>query len=284
MGAIAIVVGGCLVIYQRRIRQTRKRRAPSLASISICTNPMATTLSLVRTERRWGPPAWHVRILKWPPTAMSAAGSRVSWSGLHHHVAGQQGAGALHWRGRRRRRRERHIHWPVDPGQSLERGTVEPVNEPLSCTSPEAEKAKQGPLVSGEPGIAGVTFHVTDRSGVASQCTYSSEGYNDSSAYPPTARSISSSPPSERSRRGQARSHVTTARVRRHLSSTDRRRRLRASSPLETSNESAVNAAGQRSGSGCVRTAARVFRHQCADVGQVSMATFGPIPLAHTRQ
>ena len=57
-------------------------------------------------------------------------------------------------------------------------------NEPLNCTSPEAEKAKQGPLVSGEAGLAGVTFHVTDRSGVASQCTYSSEGYNDSFGLP----------------------------------------------------------------------------------------------------
>ena len=43
---------------------------------------------------------------------------------------------------------------------------------------------KQGPLVSGEPGLAGVTFHVTDRSGVASQCTYSSEGYTDSFGLP----------------------------------------------------------------------------------------------------
>jgi len=36
---------------------------------------------------------------------------------------------------------------------------------------------KQGPTVSANPGLTGVTFHVTDRSGVTSQCTYSSEGY-----------------------------------------------------------------------------------------------------------
>jgi hypothetical protein len=43
----------------------------------------------------------------------------------------------------------------------------------------------QGPTVSAQPGLAGVTFHVTDRSGVASQCTYSSEGFtSDSFALP----------------------------------------------------------------------------------------------------
>lgn len=35
----------------------------------------------------------------------------------------------------------------------------------------------QGPTVSATPGLAGVTFHITDRSGVASRCTYSSEGF-----------------------------------------------------------------------------------------------------------
>ncbi len=56
-------------------------------------------------------------------------------------------------------------------------------NEPLSCTAPEAQ-VKQGPLVSADPGLTGVTFHVTDRSGVASQCTYSSEGYTDTFGLP----------------------------------------------------------------------------------------------------
>jgi hypothetical protein len=50
--------------------------------------------------------------------------------------------------------------------------------------SQQAPAPKQGPLVSGQPGLTGVTFHVTDRSGVASQCTYSSEGYTDSFGLP----------------------------------------------------------------------------------------------------
>lgn len=48
------------------------------------------------------------------------------------------------------------------------------------CTQPGQQAPKQGPAVNGTAGITGVTFHVTDRSGVASQCTYSSEGYTDS--------------------------------------------------------------------------------------------------------
>ncbi len=55
--------------------------------------------------------------------------------------------------------------------------------------APPAQQApppapKQGPLVSAQPGLTGVTFHVTDRSGVASQCTYSSEGYTASFGLP----------------------------------------------------------------------------------------------------
>ena len=59
---------------------------------------------------------------------------------------------------------------------------VQPPAAPAQQAPPPAPK--QGPLVSGEPGLAGVTFHVTDRSGVASQCTYSSEGYTDSFGLP----------------------------------------------------------------------------------------------------
>lgn len=55
---------------------------------------------------------------------------------------------------------------------------------PAQQPPPSQSAPKQGPLVSGEPGVAGVTFHVTDRSGVASQCTYSSEGYTDSFGLP----------------------------------------------------------------------------------------------------
>jgi hypothetical protein len=55
------------------------------------------------------------------------------------------------------------------------------------CAVPEQQAPKQGPTVSANPGLAGVTFHVTDRSGVASQCTYSSEGYTDSFGLPAKA-------------------------------------------------------------------------------------------------
>ena len=46
---------------------------------------------------------------------------------------------------------------------------------------PPVEVPKQGPTVDPDPGILGVTFHITDRSGVASQCTYSSEGFETTS-------------------------------------------------------------------------------------------------------
>jgi hypothetical protein len=59
---------------------------------------------------------------------------------------------------------------------------VKPAPPPSQQAPPPAPK--QGPLVSAEPGGLGVTFHVTDRSGVASQCTYSSEGYTDSFGLP----------------------------------------------------------------------------------------------------
>jgi hypothetical protein len=47
-----------------------------------------------------------------------------------------------------------------------------------------AEGPKQGPTVTPKAGLAGVTFHVTDRSGVASQCTYSSEGFESAFGLP----------------------------------------------------------------------------------------------------
>ena len=59
---------------------------------------------------------------------------------------------------------------------------VQPAAAPAQQAPPPA--AKQGPLVSASKEIGGVTFHVTDRSGVASQCTYSSEGYTDSFGLP----------------------------------------------------------------------------------------------------
>jgi hypothetical protein len=50
---------------------------------------------------------------------------------------------------------------------------------------PDADaQPKQGPTVTPDPGIGEVTFHITDRSGVASQCTYSSEGFQSSFGLP----------------------------------------------------------------------------------------------------
>lgn len=56
---------------------------------------------------------------------------------------------------------------------------------PLKCVKEAAAEApKLGPTVSPDPGLTGVTFHITDRSGVASQCTYSSEGFETSFGLP----------------------------------------------------------------------------------------------------
>ena len=65
---------------------------------------------------------------------------------------------------------------------------------PPACTGPEAvlwgdyclvnQQPLQGPTVTPNPGLAGVTFQVSDRSGVASQCTYSSEGFETSFGLP----------------------------------------------------------------------------------------------------
>jgi hypothetical protein len=56
---------------------------------------------------------------------------------------------------------------------------------PSSAAPAPPPKPLQGPTVSATPGLTGVTFHVTDRSGVASRCTYTSEGFtSDSFALP----------------------------------------------------------------------------------------------------
>jgi len=63
-----------------------------------------------------------------------------------------------------------------------------PAPAPAPAPAPEPAPApaapKLGPTVSSDPGLTGVTFHVTDRSGVASQCTYSSEGFQSSFGLP----------------------------------------------------------------------------------------------------
>ena len=54
---------------------------------------------------------------------------------------------------------------------------------PANGQAPAAQPA-QGPTVTPQPGITGVNFHITDRSGVAAQCTYSSEGVDFGFALP----------------------------------------------------------------------------------------------------
>ncbi|MGH3677315.1 MAG: DUF4189 domain-containing protein [Mycobacterium sp.] len=54
------------------------------------------------------------------------------------------------------------------------------------CTAPQAEPQPpaplQGPTVSFEPIVGGLMAHITDRSGVTSQCTYTAENFNRSFA------------------------------------------------------------------------------------------------------
>ena len=59
--------------------------------------------------------------------------------------------------------------------------TLAPQAPPAPTAAPPPPKPLQGPTVSAQPGLTGVTFHVTDRSGVASHCTYSSEGFTSNS-------------------------------------------------------------------------------------------------------
>lgn len=56
---------------------------------------------------------------------------------------------------------------------------VAPAPAPVIVTT-EAPKPLVGPSVTADPGLTGVTFTVTDRSGKSSTCEYSSEGYTDS--------------------------------------------------------------------------------------------------------
>jgi hypothetical protein len=75
----------------------------------------------------------------------------------------------------------RHASCPGGKPMTLWKGNAQVTD----IAGPGADAAgaagpKQGPTVTPNPGLAGVTFHVTDRSGVASQCTYSSEGFDSS--------------------------------------------------------------------------------------------------------
>jgi hypothetical protein len=65
------------------------------------------------------------------------------------------------------------------PWDSTNRFTC-PAAQAPAAQAPAAQP-KQAPTVKPNPGVGGVTFHVTDRTGVASQCTYSSEGFTSDS-------------------------------------------------------------------------------------------------------
>ena len=52
---------------------------------------------------------------------------------------------------------------------------------PLKCDKEAAVEApKQGPTVSFDPILGGLNVHITDRSGVTSQCTYDADGFTRS--------------------------------------------------------------------------------------------------------
>jgi YD repeat-containing protein len=52
---------------------------------------------------------------------------------------------------------------------------------PLKCMKEAAAEApKQGPTVSFDPILGGLNVHITDRSGVTSQCTYDADGFTRS--------------------------------------------------------------------------------------------------------
>ena len=52
---------------------------------------------------------------------------------------------------------------------------------PLKCAKEAAiEAPKQGPTVSFDPILGGLNVHITDRSGVTSQCTYDADGFTRS--------------------------------------------------------------------------------------------------------
>jgi hypothetical protein len=57
--------------------------------------------------------------------------------------------------------------------------TTPPPNDP-----PQPPAPKQGPTVSFKTVVGGLEAHITDRSGVSSQCTYATDNYNRSFALP----------------------------------------------------------------------------------------------------
>ena len=57
-------------------------------------------------------------------------------------------------------------------------GNTAPPNDPPPNNPPPPPAPKQGPTVSFNTVVGGLEAHITDRSGVSSQCTYATDGYN----------------------------------------------------------------------------------------------------------
>jgi hypothetical protein len=75
----------------------------------------------------------------------------------------------------------RHAKCPG--GGAMDKWTGTAIVSDVGAAAP-ANLPKQGPTVTPKQGLTGVTFHVTDRSGAASQCTYSSEGFESGFGLP----------------------------------------------------------------------------------------------------
>jgi hypothetical protein len=63
-------------------------------------------------------------------------------------------------------------------------GNTAPPNDPPPNNPPPPPAPKQGPTVSFNTVVGGLEAHITDRSGVSSQCTYATDGYNRAFALP----------------------------------------------------------------------------------------------------
>jgi hypothetical protein len=64
-------------------------------------------------------------------------------------------------------------------------GNTAPPNDPPPPPPNDPPPApKQGPTVSFNTVVGGLEAHITDRSGVSSQCTYATDGYNRAFALP----------------------------------------------------------------------------------------------------
>jgi hypothetical protein len=66
-------------------------------------------------------------------------------------------------------------------GGTVHISRIKQTGKPKPAPGAPAGQPLQNPVVASTPGVTGVTFHVTDHSGVASQCTYASEGFTSNS-------------------------------------------------------------------------------------------------------